>query len=379
MGSFSWPPSQGSGYTLNAAIDSMGDRLATSATAGFAWIVPDLHGNVAAQCGSTGTITDVFRYDPYGKIIGTSITGSVPSPWRFGGRILESTTGSDTYDFGARAYVPDLGTFTSLDSVTGSAQNPLTLNRYLYALGNPATLVDPDGHCAYIDNYSGCEGLAADDWIKSAPTRKAATAKHHAQVQMAAILSSGMGGSTPTAATPQATQAAAGQKKGCDWNPFSGDSCVWKASEGALFVAGGVVEGAEQFLDDARHFTADNLTSAYKKMGEWGPDDIGKTVADDTAGLGRAGKYVGPIGLAIQGYGVVQKLVTKGPAAAFEELLIDGASDGVAFAVGGLCELATGPETFGLSTVGCIAASVVAGMETDASLHLIIDHPDGGF
>ena len=25
-------------------------------------------------------------------------------------------------------------------------QNPLTLNRYLYALGNPATLIDPDGH-----------------------------------------------------------------------------------------------------------------------------------------------------------------------------------------------------------------------------------------
>jgi hypothetical protein len=30
--------------------------------------------------------------------------------------------------------------------VTGSAQNPLSLNRYLYALANPATLVDPDGH-----------------------------------------------------------------------------------------------------------------------------------------------------------------------------------------------------------------------------------------
>jgi RHS repeat-associated protein len=235
---------QGSGYTLNAALDSMGDRLATSATAGFAWIVPDLHGNVAAQCGASGTITDVFRYDPYGKIIGTSTTGSVPSPWRFGGRILESTTGSDAYDFGARAYVPDLGTFTSLDSVAGSAQNPLTLNRYLYALGNPATLVDPDGHCAYIDNYSGCEGLAADDWIKSAPTRKAATAKHHAQVQMAAILSSGMGGSTPTAATVAAAPAAIPRDCG-----FMGAGCIDVG--GVARTVGGGIGGVTNGIEHA--------------------------------------------------------------------------------------------------------------------------------
>jgi RHS repeat-associated protein len=140
----------GSGYTLTAAVDAIGDRLASkTASGGFAWIVPDLHGNVAAQCSASGTIVDVFRYDAYGKVIGSALpAGPVPSPWRFQGRILESTSGSDTYDFGARAYVPDLGTFTSLDTVAGSAQNPLTLNRYLYANANPATLVDPDGHWA---------------------------------------------------------------------------------------------------------------------------------------------------------------------------------------------------------------------------------------
>jgi RHS repeat-associated protein len=137
----------GTGNTLNAGIDSMGDRLATAAATGFAWIVPDLHGNVVAQCSSAGLVTDVFRYDAYGNLIGNSLSaGSVPTPWRFQGRILESTAGSDTYDFSARAYVPDLGTFTSLDSVAGSAQNPITLNRYVYADANPATLVDPDGH-----------------------------------------------------------------------------------------------------------------------------------------------------------------------------------------------------------------------------------------
>ena len=51
----------------------MGDRLATStAASGFAWIVPDLHGNVVAQCALDGTLTDVFRYDAYGNAIGNT-------------------------------------------------------------------------------------------------------------------------------------------------------------------------------------------------------------------------------------------------------------------------------------------------------------------
>jgi RHS repeat-associated protein len=145
--------------TINAGIDAMDDRLSSSSTGGFAWIVPDLHGNVAAQCSGSGSVIDVFRYDAYGNALGTPLAPSgVPSPWRFEGRILESTAGSATYDFGARAYVPDLGTFTSLDSVAGSAQNPLTLNRYLYALANPETLVDPDGH-----GTPNCDGVPPDE------------------------------------------------------------------------------------------------------------------------------------------------------------------------------------------------------------------------
>ena len=52
--------------------------------------------------------------------------------------------------------MPDLGTFTSLDTVSGSAQNPLSLNRYLYAEADPATLVNTDGHCASSDGWNGC-------------------------------------------------------------------------------------------------------------------------------------------------------------------------------------------------------------------------------
>jgi len=44
-----------------------------------------------------------------------------------------------------------LGVFTQQDSVQGSAANPFTMNRFLYALANPATLIDPDGHRAFLD------------------------------------------------------------------------------------------------------------------------------------------------------------------------------------------------------------------------------------
>lgn len=45
-------------------------------------------------------------------------------------------------------YAPGLGAFSSLDSVMGSAQNPLSMNRFLYAHANPATLIDPTGHAS---------------------------------------------------------------------------------------------------------------------------------------------------------------------------------------------------------------------------------------
>jgi RHS repeat-associated protein len=120
------------------------------------WLIADLHGNIVAAVspGSSPVYLDAYRYDPYGETVGSwaASSGSLTVPWRFQGRILESAAGgTDLYDFGARSYDPDLGDFTSFDSVAGSAQNPLTLNRYLYAEANPATLVDPDGHraCGY--------------------------------------------------------------------------------------------------------------------------------------------------------------------------------------------------------------------------------------
>jgi hypothetical protein len=56
----------------------------------------------------------------------------------------------------ARFYDPGLGAFTQLDSYAGSAQDSLSLNRYLYAEANPTTLIDPTGHGACLDDAQPC-------------------------------------------------------------------------------------------------------------------------------------------------------------------------------------------------------------------------------
>jgi RHS repeat-associated protein len=79
------------------------------------------------------------------------------------------------YDMSARFYDPNLGAFTQLDSYAGQAQDPMSLNRYLYAAANPATLIDPDGHF-----YMAAEGLGGVGAVRT-PTARQAT--HNTRVQ----------------------------------------------------------------------------------------------------------------------------------------------------------------------------------------------------
>jgi RHS repeat-associated protein len=157
------------GVTTDSVITPAGDRLGVKVGATVNWFVPDLHGNVAASLIATeASIANLTRYDAYGKTIATwsGTGGSSPvgeKSWKYQGRLDVSPTGlaspTPLYDMSARYYSPGLGAFTSIDSVMGGAQNPLSLNRYLYALANPATLQDPSGHYACSGNDPDCKYL----------------------------------------------------------------------------------------------------------------------------------------------------------------------------------------------------------------------------
>jgi RHS repeat-associated protein len=62
--------------------------------------------------------------------------------FRYTGK-YEDTTG--LYYFGARYYDPNAGRFTTEDPVTGSLEDPQSLNRYTYCRNNPHKYTDPDG------------------------------------------------------------------------------------------------------------------------------------------------------------------------------------------------------------------------------------------
>jgi len=142
--------------TIQSAISANSDRVAITQGSSFGWTLPDLHGSIAAIVNSasypSSAITDAFRYDPYGELA-ASVTTGPSTPWRFNGNLLLTDTGTtDLYDGGARSYDPALAAFTQLDSVSGNAQNPFSMNRYAYAWGNPVGMVDPSGHAACVVN-----------------------------------------------------------------------------------------------------------------------------------------------------------------------------------------------------------------------------------
>ncbi len=157
---------RGGGNVTDSAIDAMGDRL----TVGSAWTLPNVRGDVAGLLNSSQTaVSDAYRYDPFGVTLNTA--GSSLNPYRFQGRLLESTSGQ--YDFGARQYDPAIAAFTSLDTVMGQAQNPLSLNRYLYAHANPEVMIDLDGHRAIDPRDAGYAQAVASARAAVAAARQA--------------------------------------------------------------------------------------------------------------------------------------------------------------------------------------------------------------
>jgi RHS repeat-associated protein len=152
------------GTTTDSIVSPSGDRLGVKQGSTLNWLLPDLHGNVAAaQDATEATVVNATRYDAYGETLATGSGGGTPvgaGYWKFQGRLDISPSGLNTplYDMSARFYSPGIGAFTQMDSVMGGAQNPLSMNRFLYAGGNPASMIDPSGHVAINKNLCGQPG-----------------------------------------------------------------------------------------------------------------------------------------------------------------------------------------------------------------------------
>jgi RHS repeat-associated protein len=97
-------------------------------------------GSVIGLVDDSGTLTTQYTYDPYGKV--TASGAASANPQQYTGREYDAATG--LLNNRMRYYSPDLGRFISQDpaGMGGGSTNP-----YLYALGDPVNLSDPNGDC----------------------------------------------------------------------------------------------------------------------------------------------------------------------------------------------------------------------------------------
>jgi RHS repeat-associated protein len=90
---------------------------------------------------ASGTITDTYTFDAFGMLIAS--TGTTPNPYLYSGGRFDSNL--SLYHLRARYYNPLTGRFETMDPYVGNIANPVTLNKYTYALGDPVNQVDPSG------------------------------------------------------------------------------------------------------------------------------------------------------------------------------------------------------------------------------------------
>jgi len=128
------------------------------------YYIHDGHGSVAFLSSETGLLTDGYRYDAFGHLLeakvrnqGTGVFEPVspantqyqaPNSYRYAGEQFDDSLG--LYYLRARLMNPLTGRMWTADTFEGSAREPMSLHRYLYAHADPVNRLDPSGHESLI-------------------------------------------------------------------------------------------------------------------------------------------------------------------------------------------------------------------------------------
>jgi RHS repeat-associated protein len=99
-------------------------------------------GSTRALSNGAGTIADEYYYDAFGEILAQ--TGSTENDYLYTGEQYDENL--DQYYLRARYYDQGVGRFSTMDTWTGRPDQPITLNKYLYANADPVNGIDPSGH-----------------------------------------------------------------------------------------------------------------------------------------------------------------------------------------------------------------------------------------
>lgn len=136
----------GSNYTADIYIRGTGliskRHFYNGMTSDVSYYLQNAHGDIVNLTSETGDKTKTYRYDAFG--VEKNADENDINPFRYSGEYFAKETG--TIYLRARYYDPSIGRFITRDTVTGTPNDPLSLNLYTYCRNNPIPFNDPDGH-----------------------------------------------------------------------------------------------------------------------------------------------------------------------------------------------------------------------------------------
>ena len=118
------------------------DLLAQENTTGIHYYQYDGLGSTRQLTDENQNITDSYFYDAFGNLLNQ--TGTTENNYLYTGEQYDPNMGF--YYLRARYMNPEIGRFTSMDTFSGFAATPVTLNKYIYANASPINTIDPSGN-----------------------------------------------------------------------------------------------------------------------------------------------------------------------------------------------------------------------------------------
>jgi RHS repeat-associated protein len=146
------------GSAVTKYYHANGQRIAMRTGTTLNYLISDHLGSTSMTVkASDGTKTEV-RYKPWGEVRHTTDNSTSPTRYTFQGQysyVGDSATdlgarGFGLMYFGARYYDPQLGRFSSADTIIPvQSQGTQAWDRYAFVNNNPVRYTDPTGHCPW--------------------------------------------------------------------------------------------------------------------------------------------------------------------------------------------------------------------------------------